>query len=79
VALKSIDNSAEKQPIVRPRLGRNAAIYVASLALVAIAFLLRSLLAPTLAGQALYPVSCASRACRRSLPGTATSDSRSRR
>jgi two-component system, LuxR family, sensor kinase FixL len=54
VALKSIGNSAEKQPIVRPRLGRNAAIYVASLALVAIAFLLRSLLAPTLAGQALY-------------------------
>ncbi len=52
--LKSIDGSAEKRSMFRSGLGPNAAIYAASLALVMIAVILRSLLAPTLGGQALY-------------------------
>jgi two-component system, LuxR family, sensor kinase FixL len=54
VALKAIDGSAVNQPLVRSMLRADAAIYVASLVLVAIAVVLRSLLAPTLGGQALY-------------------------
>jgi two-component system sensor kinase FixL len=54
VAVKAIGSSAEKQSLLRFGLGPNAAIYALSLALVVIAFVLRSLLAPTLGGQALY-------------------------
>jgi hypothetical protein len=52
--LKSVSNSAEEQPIARSGQARSAAIYAVSLALVVIVFILRSLLAPTLGGQALY-------------------------
>jgi two-component system, LuxR family, sensor kinase FixL len=52
VELKSIDGNAEKRSM--SGLGPNAAIYAASLVLVMIAVILRSLLAPTLGGQALY-------------------------
>jgi two-component system sensor kinase FixL len=48
------DGSAEDRPLVRAVMGADATIYVASLALVAIAVVLRSVLAPTLSGQALY-------------------------
>ena len=54
MALKATDGSAEDRPLVRAVMGADATIYVASLALVAIAVVLRSLLAPTLSGQALY-------------------------
>jgi two-component system sensor kinase FixL len=54
VALKAIDGSAINEPLVRSMLRADATIYVASLVLVAIAVVLRSLLAPTLGGQALY-------------------------
>ena len=52
MALKA--GSAENRPPVRAMLPADATIYVVSLALVAIAFALRSQLAPTLSGQALY-------------------------
>jgi len=46
------DGSAEDRPLVRAVM--DATIYIVSLALVAIAVVLRSVLAPTLNGQALY-------------------------
>ena len=46
--------SAENRPPVRAMLPADATIYVVSLALVAIASAVRSQLAPTLSGQALY-------------------------
>src|SRR5271170_7631803 len=49
-----MDSSAENRPLVRAMLRADATIYVVSLALVVIAVVLRSLLAPTLNGQALY-------------------------
>jgi len=54
LALKLNDSGAEHRPLVRFVLRADATIYAVSLALVAIAFVLRSLLAPTLDGQALY-------------------------
>jgi two-component system sensor kinase FixL len=53
-ALKPNDSGAEYRPLVRSVLQADATIYAISLALVAIAFVLRSLLAPTLGGQALH-------------------------
>jgi two-component system, LuxR family, sensor kinase FixL len=53
-ALKPNDSGAEYRPLVRSVLQADATIYAISLALVAIVFVLRSLLAPTLGGQALY-------------------------
>jgi two-component system, LuxR family, sensor kinase FixL len=52
--LKPNDSGAEYRPLVRSVLQADATIYAVSLALVAIAFVLRSLLAPTFGGQALY-------------------------
>ena len=52
MALKA--GSAENRPLVRAMLPADATIYVVSLALVVIAFAVRSQLAPTLSGQALY-------------------------
>jgi hypothetical protein len=45
-ALKAIDGSAETRPLVGAMMRVDATIYVVSLALVAITFVLRSLLAP---------------------------------
>jgi two-component system sensor kinase FixL len=52
LALQSPQRSA--RPDFRAALRRNGTVYLLSLSLVAIAFLLRSLLAPTLGDQALY-------------------------
>ena len=54
MALKATGGSAENRPPVRAMLPADATIYVVSLALVVIAFAVRSQLAPTLSGQALY-------------------------
>jgi len=54
VALKATGGSAENRPLVRAVMRADATVYVMSLVLVAVAFVLRSLLAPTLSGQALY-------------------------
>ena len=54
MALKPTGGSAENRPLVRAVLPADATIYVVSLALVVIAFAVRSQLAPTLSGQALY-------------------------
>jgi two-component system sensor kinase FixL len=54
VALKATGGIAENGPVVRAMMRADATVYVMSLVLVAIALVLRSLLAPTLSGQALY-------------------------
>ena len=54
MALKATGGSAENRPLVRAVMRADATVYVMSLVLVAVAFVLRSLLAPTLSGQALY-------------------------
>jgi two-component system sensor kinase FixL len=54
LALPSSDNGATSRLRAWQGLQRHAALYALSLALVAIAFALRSLLAPTLGEQALY-------------------------
>src|SRR6266568_3292774 len=54
LALPSSDNGATSQLRAWQGLQRHAALYALSLSLVAIAFVLRSLLAPTLGDQALY-------------------------
>jgi two-component system, LuxR family, sensor kinase FixL len=52
--VKDLGISAPREPLPGAMLGRNATIYLVTLALVAMAFVLREVLAPTLGGQALY-------------------------
>jgi two-component system sensor kinase FixL len=54
VASQLSDQVAKLRPLVEPALRQDIASYVWSIALVAIAFALRSALAPTLGNQALY-------------------------
>ena len=54
MALKPTGGSAENRPLVRAVLPADATIYVVSLALVVIAFAVRSQLAPTLSGLYLF-------------------------